>query len=153
MKLTAREQKAFRHLTEQYLQDKRVRSMNNYIQHGSITTLAHCMMVAETSFWLNRRLHLKVNEKSLVTAALLHDFYLYDWHEKSDAHRLHGFTHAKKAADNARRCFAINRQEYRAICSHMWPLNLTTPPVSRIGWILCLADKYCAMKETLFHRR
>ena len=127
--------------------------MNDYIQHGSITTLKHCIMVAETSFWLNRRLHLGANEKSLVTAALLHDFYLYDWHEKSAGHKLHGFTHAKKAAENARRYFHISRREYKAICSHMWPLNLTKVPLSRIGWILCVADKYCAMKETVFHRR
>lgn len=153
MKLTLQERKTFGDLTKKYLQDERVRSMNHYIQHGSITTLQHCIMVAETGFLLNRRLHLGANEESLVRAALLHDFYLYDWHEKSDDHKLHGFTHARKAAENARRFFAINQQEYRAINSHMWPLTLTKLPVSRIGWILCVADKYCAMKETIFHRR
>ena len=153
MKLTKQERAAFCCLANPYLKDEKVRMMHRYIQHGNISTLKHCVMVAETGFLLNRRLHLGADEKSLVTVSLLHDFYLYDWHEKSDDHKLHGFTHAKTAALNARRYFHITQKEYRAICSHMWPLNLTQIPVSRIGWILCLADKYCAMKETLFHRR
>ena len=74
MKLTIQERKTFGDLTKKYLQDERVRSMNHYIQHGSITTLQHCIMVAETGFLLNRRLHLGANEESLVRAALLHDF-------------------------------------------------------------------------------
>ena len=129
------------------------KDMKNYVQHADVSTYRHAMSVALLSYCIVKRFRIKANEESLVKGAFLHDYFLYDWHEKSDDHKLHGFTHARKAAENARRFFAINQQEYRAINSHMWPLTLTKLPVSRIGWILCVADKYCAMKETIFHRR
>ncbi len=152
MRLSAKEENDFSSLIEKYVSDPDLCRMKNYVQHGNVTTFMHCVKVAQTSFVLNRRLHLGVNEEKLVKAAMLHDFYLYDWHEKSDDHRLHGFTHAQKAADNARRYFNIDKEEYFAIRSHMWPLNITRNPISRLGWIVCMADKLCAAKETLFYR-
>lgn len=49
-------------------------------QHGAVTTFAHSIRVACLAVWMADRLHLwdKVDLQSLVRAALLHDYFLYD---------------------------------------------------------------------------
>ena len=95
---------------------------------------------------------MKVDEKALLTGALLHDFYLYDWHKKNDRHGLHGYTHPDTACKNARHYFHINKKEQDIIRTHMWPLTLTKVPKSREAMIVCLADKYVSTVETLTKR-
>ena len=141
-----------RHLAP-LLKHHEVKRMKGFIQHGSVSTYDHCRSVAHASFRLNRALHLHADEKKLVTGAMLHDFYLYDWHHKDGGtHDLHGFIHAGRAADNAEKYFHVGKEIQEIIRSHMWPLNLTRLPRTREAWIVCLTDKYCSLKETLFHR-
>ena len=93
--------------------------------------------------------HIKVNEKALVRGALLHDYFLYDWHEKDDAHKWHGFHHADTAWKNAMRDLPdLNEVEQDMIRCHMFPLNVV-PPKYMEGWILCCADKICSGVETV----
>lgn len=87
---------------------------------------------------------IKINEKSLIRGALLHDYFLYDWHKSE--HRLHGFFHAKRALKNAESDFKLNDIEKNIIKRHMFPLNIC-PPKYRESWIVCLADKLCAVEE------
>ena len=129
-----------------------VRRMQAFTQHGKISTYDHCERVARLSYWLNRRLHLRADERVLLRGAMLHDFFLYDWHENDDSHRWHGFTHANAARENAVKHFRISQGEAHVIASHMWPLNLTRLPRTREAWIVCLADKWCSLQETLFER-
>jgi len=126
--------------------------MKEYIQHGSVSTFDHCVSVAETSCRINRALHLRADENTLVRSAMLHDFYLYDWHERDETHRWHGFHHADRAADNARRLLSATDKECDIIRSHMWPLTLRRVPCSREAWIVCCADKWCSLIETLLRR-
>ncbi|MBR5116596.1 MAG: HD domain-containing protein [Lachnospiraceae bacterium] len=133
---------------------ERVQEMKQYIQHGRISTYEHCDRVAHMSFRINRKLHLNANERELLTAAMLHDFYLYDWHNYDDnAHPWHGYHHADKAVENARLHFRVSPRVQKAIWSHMWPLNITRIPRTRESWILCLADKIVSVKETLMERK
>ena len=128
--------------------DENVQKMKQYIQHGNVSTYEHCESVAKLSYSIDKRLSLHSDLKVLLTGAMLHDFYLYDWHEDGDgSHRLHGFTHAKRACDNA-----IDDETSHVIYSHMWPLNPKRIPQSREAWIVCLADKYVSLKESLFRR-
>ena len=62
--------------------DEHVRQMKNYIQHGKVSTFEHCERVARLSFELNRKLHLHAKVPTLIKGAMLHDFYLYDWHHE-----------------------------------------------------------------------
>lgn len=141
-----------RHLKD-LLKDQHVRRMKLFTQHGAVSTFDHCESVANLSFRLNRMLHLHADERRLVRGAMLHDFYLYDWHhEDGGEHRLHGFSHAGRAADNAVRLLHVEKKEEEIIRSHMWPLNITKVPKSREAWIVCLADKICSLRETVFER-
>jgi len=144
----------FEKLIHRFRRHRKVREMKQYMQHGSVTTYDHCERVAQLSYRLNRRLHLHADEKTLTEGAMLHDFYLYDWHEEDDGtHKWHGYIHADRAADNARKFFGIGPKTEHVIRCHMWPLNLTRVPHSREAWIVCLADKWVSARETLFERR
>ncbi|MDD3252081.1 MAG: HD domain-containing protein [Lachnospiraceae bacterium] len=118
-----------------------------YIQHGSISVYEHCVAVANRSCQIAEALHIHVDMTALIRGALLHDYFLYDWHEKSADHRLHGFTHPAKALRNAERDYDLSPLEQNIILRHMFPL-VPIPPVCREAWIVCLADKLCASRET-----
>ncbi len=131
------------------------RRMRNYIQHGSVTTYEHCIRVAIVSYLINQKFRLGADVPSLVRGAFLHDFYLYDWHDRSrsDFQRFHGFHHPAKALANAERYYTLNDRERNIIRSHMWPLTITSVPCCREAVIVCIADKWCSTHETLFHRK
>lgn len=122
------------------------------MQHGSVSVFEHSVCVALVCLGLVHRLHLKVNQRALVRGALLHDYFLYDWHTPDPAHRLHGFRHAGTALRNADRDFELNDTERDMIKKHMFPLN-PTPPRFKETAVLCLADKYCALRETVLQRK
>ena len=133
--------------------DEAVQKMKGFIQHGRVSTYEHCESVARLSDRINRRLSLNADTKTLLTGAMLHDFYLYDWHEAGDgSHRLHGFRHAKTASENAKKHFNVDENTSHVIMSHMWPLNPLRFPRSKEAWIVCIADKCVSLHETLFKR-
>ncbi len=142
-------EEVFESLIREYMKSEKVQEMEAYIQHGNTTTLEHCENVAKISFLMNDIFHLNADQKALVVAAMLHDFYLYDWHDGEPERKTHGFDHPEIACNNAVQYFQVDEKVQESIKSHMWPLTLTQVPKSREALILCLADKYCALLETL----
>ncbi len=128
----------------------RVPRMRESIQHGRVTTWEHCVRVARTSVGIAEALRLRVSRRELVRAALLHDYFLYDWHEPD--HTKHATMHPVFALNNAREDFALTPLEENAIAAHMWPLPPGRVPASREAWLICAADKWCSLGETLFMR-
>lgn len=130
--------------------DSRLSKTAFFIQHGNTSCLLHCIAVAYYCYRLAERFKtLKGHENELVRGALLHDYFLYDWHEKDASHKWHGFHHAKKACENAMRDITdLNEIEKDMIKCHMFPLNIV-PPKYMEGWILCCADKICSGAETV----
>ena len=79
--------------------------------HGDITCYEHSLEVTLESLRIRDKLELEVDERSLIRGALLHDYYLYDWHVVDRSHRFHGFIHANRALHNACRDFHLNKIE------------------------------------------
>jgi len=143
-------QQRFNDLVNNVKHTGRMQEMKNYIQHGRITTYHHCYSVAEMSYRLKEVFHISVNEEEMIRGAMLHDYFLYDWHHYDGP--LHGFYHPVAALANANRDYRLSRREQNIIESHMWPLTITKLPRSREAWIVSVADKIVSAKETLFQR-
>ncbi len=140
------------------LKSDNYRKMNDFKQHGCISVLRHSVRVAETSLkieqFLKKKWNIRMDEKALVRGALLHDYFLYDWHKKKDRPKgLHGFTHPKTAMNNAIRDYKISDREKKIIRQHMFPLTITKIPTCKEAWVVNLADKYCSLMETVKMRK
>ncbi len=123
-----------------------------FIQHGTTSVLAHSFNVACISLLIVYFLRLRVNERALVRGALLHDYFLYDWHKIKTKGLPHGFSHPRTALINAKRDFTIGEVEENIISRHMFPLT-AVPPKYKESMVVCLADKICAVTETFKMRR
>ncbi|WP_072685779.1 HD domain-containing protein [Holdemania sp. Marseille-P2844] len=134
------------------LNTEKVQSMRGYLQHGDTTTLDHAIAVAYYSLMLDRKWNLNCDKSSLVRGALLHDYFLYDWHQPHKEYGLHGFTHPFTALRNAVQDFNLNAVERNIIARHMFPL-VPIPPRYRESMIVCLADKFCSLNETFSSQR
>ena len=128
----------------------RLNETKNYIQHGSNSVYTHCVNVARMSVKIAKWLPIQVNMDALVIGALLHDYFLYDWHDGKGRH-FHGFTHPGCAKRNAEMDYTLSPRVKNIIARHMFPLTLV-PPTCTEAWIVCIADKICAIEETLFGR-
>jgi uncharacterized protein len=117
-----------------------------YMHHMNVSCYDHSVAVARMSILIALRFNIDVDMKSLLRGALLHDYFLYDWHEPDKSHRLHGFYHAACALKNAERDFNLTPVERDIIVKHMFPLN-PHPPRCPESFIVTTADKICAVRE------
>lgn len=147
MVLSADEMKYFKVCKDEVLSCDEVKLMDSFMQHGDISCLEHSIRVAYYSYALAIKLGLNINVKSLIRGALLHDFFLYDWHIKGGRKGLHGFRHPRIALDNANRLFTLDKIEEDIIIKHMFPLTVI-PPKYKESILVCLVDKYCSLGET-----
>lgn len=132
------------------LESTNFQSTREHIQHGTVTVNAHCINVAKHSLMLADKLKVRINQRELIRGALLHDYFLYDWHDKDHINplRLHGFFHPGRALQNATRDFELTEREKDIIRKHMWPMTII-PPRCREAWIVTAADKWVSLLETL----
>lgn len=137
---------------ERYKEIQKLESL--YFQHGTTTVYRHSRNVAYGCIWLAKKLeknlHIQFNYQNLLIGAFLHDLFLYDWHIKDATHRLHGYRHPATASKNAKEMCHVNEEVIKIIKSHMWPLTITKVPRSREAILVCLVDKYVAIRELKF---
>ena len=132
-------------LTE-ILEHEAFQSMNRYRHHADITCLDHTLAVAKLTFRSAKKRG--YDFVSATRGALLHDFYLYDWH--TDSPGLHGLKHPYISLANAEGYFELNDIERNAVLRHMWPLT-PIPPKYPESFLVSMADKtatcrdYCRM--------
>ncbi|MBO5293114.1 MAG: HD domain-containing protein [Lachnospiraceae bacterium] len=137
------------------LESRNYRRTREHIQHGDMTVQRHTMDVARYSVFISQKLRISCDRQALIRGALLHDYFLYDWHDKEHVNiaRLHGFRHPGIALKNAEQEYDLTDREKEIIEKHMWPLTVV-PPMCREAWIVTAADKYCSLMETLhLHKR
>lgn len=127
--------------------DKDFLKMRKYIQHGTTNCVLHSIAVTHYSLIFASRLHIKIDYKKLVYGALLHDYFLYDWHDKDKSHKWHGFRHPKFALNNALKKWDLTDVEQDIIKCHMFPLTFFSVPKYKESLIVCLVDKMCATYE------
>ena len=142
-KMKPEDEERFFELVKEVVGKGRYSQLEEYIQHGDTTVYQHSLAVAYLSYWMVLKYDLKVHLEELIRGALLHDYFLYDWHEKDAGHSLHGFTHPGKALINA--CEDFNLPYIRS----RFPCNAAVS-VSAETVIVCMADKICSVYET-FH--
>ena len=128
------------------LASPKVQALRGFVHHGRVTRYEHSLSVCYIALRIAGRLRLRVDERSMVRGALLHDYFLYDWHISAKEHRWHGFRHAGTALRNASRDFELSDVERDVILKHMFPLNPALPRY-RETVIVTLADKLCAVQE------
>lgn len=148
-KINIRNDHLFLALLKELCQDSKILESEQYMQHGNTSVLMHSILVAYFSYRLANKFHIPVDEKSLIRGALLHDYFLYDWHVKDSSHRLHGFTHPHTALRNATRDFDLNQIEKDIIVKHMFPLTFPFPRYKE-SIIVCVVDKLCSFYETFY---
>lgn len=121
-------------------------SMKEHLAHSDLSTFDHSVSVARECYKYAITNNVDCDLKALVKAALLHDYYLYDWH-KTPKFTFHGFKHALIAAKNAEKDYGLTPKEKNIIESHMFPLNLLHLPRCKEAWILILIDRVCSTRE------
>ncbi len=130
------------------LESDNMNILKNCIQHGNVSVYEHSLKVAYLSLKISKMLNLNIDEKSLVRGALLHDYFLYDWHIGNEDTKLHAWKHASRAYENANEEFELNKKEKDIILKHMFPINIK-PPKYKESVLVTIADKISATKETI----
>lgn len=137
----------FYELIKNIIETDNYKSQKNYISHGNTNLYDHQIDVAYECYkYLEKK---NKEDIDMIYAALLHDYYLYDWHDikKYPRKRLHGFRHPKIAMNNAIRDYKISKRCQSMIRTHMFPLTLFHIPKSKDAYKLSIIDKKCSIKE------
>ena len=141
---------------EEFAKSDIVKEMKKYVQHGDTSTYEHCLKVSYASYKLAKLLGL--NAKECAIGGLLHDLFLYDWHDKNreGKHEFflpHGFTHGVVAERNAKKYFDINEVCSDIIVTHMFPLTIWKVPKYKESYVVLMVDKYLSTAEVFKRKR
>ena len=145
-----RDTEFFSCIKDYYFTDE-VQSLNQYIQHGSVTLLQHVKSVSYISFRLAK--HFGLDYEKTAKGAILHDLVYYDWHVPDKSHMLHGYRHPGFALKNAtvlsqKMNTNLSPLEKNIIYRHMFPLTVI-PPKYKEAILVSLVDKCVATKEMI----
>jgi len=146
-KITSDQIRLYKTILKDIEQNSRFLQTKEATQHGETTIYQHCQNVALYCLHLANKFKWKIDETSMIRGALLHDYFLYDWHDKKARKNPHGYVHPGIALKNAQQDFDLNKIERDVIKHHMFPLTLC-PPHTKEGFLITLADKICSIKET-----
>ena len=127
-------------LIDNIITKDKYQSMKTYYAHKNISCYEHSIKVCKGCLDFVEKHKIKCNIEDLIKGALLHDYYLYDWH-KQKRFNFHGLKHHRISINNAKKDYETNRRIENMIYSHMFPLTFWTIPLYKESWILTLIDK------------
>ena len=140
-----------KHLEDKYqelLHDPKVNRMKEVPMHRGSNCYMHSFRVAKRA--VHKAIRRKgVDVEAVLVAAVLHDYYLYDWRKDKTLKKKHGRRHPYIAAKHAVEDFGVNDLVKKIIESHMWPLNFKEYPHTKEAKILSISDKGIALREGL----
>ena len=142
----------FLSIINEFLNDPNYLQINQFIAHGDWTVLDHSLNVATLCYEIGKRKGLNIDYRSLLRAAMLHDFYCYDWHLPHKGKRLHGFRHPGFAIKEAKKYFELSSFEIKLIHTHMFPLTFWRLPFSKEARLLVKCDHIAALYEHKYRK-
>ena len=139
---------SFAQLVMETMSGSRFAVEEEFIQHGNTSCLLHSIAVAYFCYRIAKKLHfLDFRLYELVRGALLHDYFLYDWHiEPKRKNGMHGFSHPFTAFYNALFDFELSDVERDIITRHMFPLVPLIPRYKE-SHLVSFVDKICSLYE------
>ena len=151
MKITPEQKEKLENIYQTFLHDEKVLRMKEISMHRGSNCYEHSFKVAKLAIKRGLR-HKNVTLEVILLAAILHDYYLYDWRKDKELLKHHGKNHPYIAAENAEKDFGVDEEIQKIIKSHMWPFNIKNFPDTKEARIVTLADKTIATKEALTSR-
>lgn len=115
-----------------------------YIEHHGTTRFDHSMRVSYYSYKVAKML--KLSDREVARAGLLHDFFLSDMERTSKDKFISTFVHPKYATENATQHFKLSDKEVDIIKSHMFPIYTAIPKYAE-SWIVSTVDKIVGAYE------
>lgn len=142
---------SFYDLIQDIVETEEYCKMQGYRHHINGNTYEHSIRVAYLCYQHYQKFQSDVNLNELLRGALLHDYFLYNHHDKSNPENIsgwaHGFKHSGRALENAMKAYPdLTKTEQDMIKRHMFPLT-PVPPRTRCGWLVCFYDKVAAVGE------
>jgi len=136
----------FKSIVNDIAKNESVLALREHVQHIASSRYSHLMEVSYYTYKLCKKLNL--DYISAARAAMLHDFYFYNWRNKGveGQKKFHLMRHPRIALTNAAELFELNDLEKDAILKHMWPVTIV-PPKYAEGFIITFVDKFCAARE------
>jgi len=118
-----------------------------YTHHYGTSLLRHSVNVAYVSAFISKLLRLNIDYIQLIRGALLHDYYLYDCHDKNEENKKHHLRrHPGKAVLAAQDEIFLTKKEIDIILKHMFPITFSLPK-SKESFVVCFSDKVCSIYE------
>ncbi len=118
--------------------------------HNQTTVAVHTLGVAATSlriYYMLNALGFHLDKESLLKGSLCHDLGIVGRSEKFENNRECLKQHPVDSVIAAREIFPdLDERTEDTIRHHMWPCTLL-PPHHREGFVVTVADKYCAAIE------
>lgn len=144
----SRRTREFNLLIADILANANVQKMKEYNHHSSVSCYDHSLHVAYWNYIICSKLGW--DKAAGARAGMLHDMFLYDWHEYKAGKitKLHGFAHPRYALENARKNFSLSNREEDIILKHMFPLTIALPKYKET-YIIVLTDKICCIGEII----
>lgn len=152
MKITEQEKKLLEDKYQELKSNPLVLKMKEVPMHRGSNCYMHSFRVARKAVKLGLKKK-KVDIEAILVAAILHDYYLYDWRKDKSKKKHHGQRHPYIAAEQAKRDFGVNELVQTIIKSHMWPMNFKEYPKTMEAKVLSFVDKGVALRESLCSKK